>query len=259
MSATDQGVALAFHDQSQFSFGAMARGGLEYGVVKFAGGKTGFGQKMSSAFGKLGEPIGEEAVVGVIMTTATIATGLQLTEMAIGLRKQFDINAVIEQSLTAGLGAKLSSWETPAEGHVTAMQRFMQNSYIDKTIRVASHGAISSAVYGTPLDMGDMVSEYIGDIAQDEGKQLDDKLKKKSQPEQQSHRQAQGASQGNQGMLDSPYRKNVLSTASQKTTAAASGKTAWGYGESFEDSNNGVRKCLAIQQVWQQNHHYGMK
>jgi YD repeat-containing protein len=190
MSAADQGVALAFHDQSKFSFKEVGVAAAEAAILP-------------------GQPSMNESWEQVMIDAATRAVEAQLFEMAVGLRSQFDFKAVLEQTAAAGLDKGLSKWEIP-NAKAPNLQ-FAEQSFTGRAIQALSHAAITSMVYGTRFDISDAAVQYVGYVAQDIGNQINTKLHEDSEPTQQSHRQAQGASQGNRGMLDSPYRKNVIS------------------------------------------------
>jgi YD repeat-containing protein len=141
MSAADQGVALAFHDQSKFSFKEVGVAAAEAAILP-------------------GQPSMNESWEQVMIDAATRAVEAQLFEMAVGLRSQFDFKAVLEQTAAAGLDKGLSKWEIP-NAKAPNLQ-FAEQSFTGRAIQALSHAAITSMVYGTRFDISDAAVQYVG-------------------------------------------------------------------------------------------------
>ncbi|MCX7124492.1 MAG: hypothetical protein NTU49_01810 [Gammaproteobacteria bacterium] len=97
-SVADQGIAIAFGDQSSFSLPEM----LEYAAT--SGITGGIGKAFDEA-----DILGKEQYFRTFACTAAIATAVELFKVSVGLENKINIQFILEQAIAATIGAKLNS------------------------------------------------------------------------------------------------------------------------------------------------------
>ncbi|MCK4608167.1 MAG: hypothetical protein KAT71_01685, partial [Gammaproteobacteria bacterium] len=135
--AADQGIAIAAGYESSFSFTAMLRSGFEFGV--------GMGIGLGLAPSLKGLPTMEKWATS-LLAGATINVGEQLTEMALGLREQFDYNWVITQAIGFGVNVATMGESKGARAAINSVSR----------------GITRSAVYQKPMVLTSLAASAVG-------------------------------------------------------------------------------------------------
>ncbi|MDP1573691.1 MAG: polymorphic toxin type 46 domain-containing protein [Coxiellaceae bacterium] len=145
-SAAQQGVAVVFGDQQGFSVADMLDYAATAGITAGLASKLGINHLLSKGgFTKYAEAFAAEASVNAIV---------QVFEMGVGLRRQFDLKLLIEQSAAALLSGALSKGAARINGAA------------GHAVDVLANAATGKA-FGYQQNAANLAANFVGDEAAD--------------------------------------------------------------------------------------------
>ncbi|MFZ2315432.1 MAG: ParB N-terminal domain-containing protein [Gammaproteobacteria bacterium] len=158
LDAAAQGVAIATGIQEHFSMSE------SFEMAATAGLSKGFHVGGYQA----GQSLAQQAKV--VVKTGMVAVSVQLTEMAMGLRKQFDVQAVMTQMTALAIGGKIDE----ALGANTHQSVAYRNTMTGRVMNAASAGAKSIAsdylgmkLHHVPVNVESLAGQALGSMAND--------------------------------------------------------------------------------------------